>query len=54
MFRCNYLRNEKYFLVFFLFSKFRSNFESFRDKGDPHSSCIFELKDPERRGEVNV
>ena len=54
IFRCNYLRNEKYFLIFFAFSKFRWNFEHFQNKDDPHSWCIFELTDPEKRGEVNV
>ena len=35
---------------FFAFFKFRFNFEHFEKKDDPHSSCIFELKDSERRG----
>ena len=32
IFRCNYLRNEKYFLNFFGISKFRFNFEHFQKK----------------------
>ena len=44
IFRFNYLRNEKCLLnFFFAFSKFRFNFEHFRKKDDPHSSCIFNL-----------
>ena len=51
IFRCSYLRNEKYFLnFFFAFSKFRFNFEHFQKKDYPHSWCIFELKDSEKRG----
>ena len=37
IFRCNYLRNEKYFILFFAFFKFRYNFENFQKKDDPHS-----------------
>ena len=32
IFRGNYLGNEKYFLIFFSFSKFRLNFEHFQKK----------------------
>ena len=35
---------------FFAFSKFRLNFKYFQQKNDPHSRCIFELTDSERRG----
>ena len=46
IFRCNYLRTKKHFLNFFLaFCKFRSDFEYFQKKDDPHSWCIFELTD---------
>ena len=34
----------------FAFSKFLLNFEHFQKKVDPHSLCIFELTDWERRG----
>ena len=49
-FRCNYLRNKKYFPIFFAFCKFRFNFEHSPKKDDPHTLCIFELKDSKRRG----
>ena len=51
IFRCIYLRNEKYFVNFF-FSiwKSRVNFEHFQKKDDSHSWCIFELTDSEKRG----
>ena len=32
------------------FYKFRFNFEHFQKKDDPHSGCIFELTDSEKRG----
>ena len=35
---------------FFAFSEFRSNFENFQKKDDPHSCCIFELMDSEKGG----
>ena len=35
---------------FFAFSKFKLNFEYFLKKDEPHSSCIFELTESERRG----
>ena len=35
---------------FFTFSKFRVNFEHFQKKDDPHSWCIFEHTDSEKRG----
>ena len=38
----NYLRNEKYFLIFFFaFSKLRFIFEHFQKKDDPHSLNVF-------------
>ena len=44
IFKCNYLRNEKYFLNFFLhFRNFDSILKYFLKKDDPHRSCIFEL-----------
>ena len=50
-FRCKYLRSEKYFLFFFFaFSKFRLNFEGILKKHGPHSWCIFEFADSEKRG----
>ena len=35
---------------FFAFSKSRLNFKHFQKKDDPHSWCIFELTDCEKRG----
>ena len=53
-FRSKYLSSEKYFIFFFFFffafSKFRLNFEHFKKKDDPHSWCIFEFTDSEKRG----
>ena len=42
----------KIFCQFFFFSiwKSRVNFEHFQKKDDPHSWCIFELTDSEKRG----
>ena len=39
-----------FFFFFFAFSKFRFNFEYFQENDDPHSGCMFELKDSEKRG----
>ena len=39
-----------FFFFFFAFSKFRLNFEHFKKKDDPHSWCIFEFTDSEKRG----
>ena len=35
---------------FFKFSKSTLNFEHFQDKGDPHSWCISDITDSEKRG----
>ena len=49
--RCSYIRSKKDFLNFlFAFCKFSFNFEHFQKKYDPHSWCICELTDSERRG----
>ena len=37
-------------LFFFAFPKSKFNFEHFVKKDEPHSSCIFELTDSEKRG----
>ena len=51
IFRCNYLRNKKTFSNFFLaFWKRGLNFEHFEKEDDPHSWCICELADSQRRG----
>ena len=50
IFRCHYLRNQKYLLNFFCqFSTFRFNFEHFQKKGGPHRWYIFELTHSEKR-----
>ena len=55
IFKCNYLRNEKYFLnFFFAFFKFRFKFEIFQKIGDSQSWGIVELTDSEKRGYINV
>ena len=38
----------------FAFSKFKFAFEHFKKQGVPHSWCIFELPDTEKRGYINV
>ena len=51
IFICNYVRNEKFCLNFFVaFSKSRFNFDPFGQKEDPHSWCSFGLTDSSRRG----
>ena len=37
IFRSDYFKNKKYFLIFFPFSKFRFNFEIFQKVDDTHS-----------------
>ena len=39
-----------YLFIFFTFSEFKLNLEHNQKKEDPHSWCIFELRDPEKRG----
>ena len=49
IFRCNYLKKEKYFLDFFLnFLNLDSILKIFETKDDPDSGCIFELTDSEK------
>ena len=51
MFRCNNLRKEKYFPnVFFVHFLNLDSISKIYKKNDPHSLCIFELPDSERRG----
>ena len=38
----------------FPFYKFRYNFQYFQKKDDPHSLCIIELTDSEKRVWINV
>ena len=50
-FRCIYLKNKKRFFSIFFLAFFESalNFEHFQKKDDPHSLCISEITDHERR-----
>ena len=49
--RRNYLRNQKYFLNFFLhFLNLDSILNIFQKTYDPHRCCIFDLLDSEKRG----
>ena len=51
IFWCIHLRNEMYLPhFFFAFWKFKFNFEHVQQKDDPHSLCIFELRESEKRG----
>ena len=44
-------RKQNFFLnLFFAFSKFTLHFEHFQKKYDPHSLCISEITDSEKRG----
>ena len=54
IFRCNYLRNETYFLSFFAFCKFTFKFEHFQENVDPHRWRILKLTDSERRCSINI
>ena len=49
-FRCNYLRNKKFFCNFFCIFETKLNFEHCEKKEDPDSLCIFEIADSEKRG----
>ena len=52
--RWNFLRNEKYFMNFFLhFLNLDSIFKNFK-KNDSHTWCVFELTDSEKRGKIKV
>ena len=49
-FRWNYLRNKKVFLECFSPDlKSKLNLENFRKKDDPHSLCISEITEREKR-----
>ena len=37
-------------IFFFSFSKFKVNFVHLKRKDEPHSRCVFELPDSEKRG----
>ena len=39
---------------FFCIFEIKFNFENFQEKDDPHSLCIFDLKDSQRRCYINV
>ena len=49
------LSETKYvFYFFFCIFEIKFNFENFQEKDDPHSLCIFDLKDSQRRCYINV
>ena len=49
-FRCICLKKKKIFSDFFVaFFEYAMNFEHFQKKDDPHSLCISEITDHERR-----
>ena len=49
-FRCIYLKKENNFSeIFSPFFEYALNFEHFQKKDDPHSFCISEFTDHERR-----
>ena len=51
IFRCNYLRNQKYFLNFFLhFLNLDSILNFFEKKKESQSWCVCEITDSEKRG----
>ena len=51
IFRCNYLRNENFFLSFrFHFQNLDYILNISKKKDDPHSRYIFQLMDSEKRG----
>ena len=48
-FRCIYLKNKRFFLNFFLHFSNLLQFTNISKKDDPHSLCISEITDNERR-----
>ena len=48
-FRCIYLKNKNFFLIFFGVFRLCIKFRTFSKKDDPHSLCISEITDHERR-----
>ena len=53
-FRCIYLKNKTFFLIFFCHFYMGIKFWTFSKKDEPHSLCSSEFTDHERRAEVNV
>ena len=48
-FRCIYLKNKIFILYFFYVFRICIKFRTFSEKVDPHSLCISEITDHERR-----
>ena len=48
-FRSFYLKNKKFFLIFFLIFRICIKFRTFSKKDDGHSLCISEIIDHEKR-----
>ena len=48
-FRCIYRKNKRFFLNFFRSFQMCIKFRIFSEKDDPHSLCISEITDHERR-----
>ena len=49
IFRCIFLKNKRFFLNFFLLFSNLLYFKNIFKKDDPHSLCISEITDNERR-----
>ena len=52
--RCIYLKNKKIFSISLCIFQIYIKFWTFSKKDDPHSLCICEITDRERRGYINV
>ena len=48
-FRCIYLKNKTFFLIFFWIFEICIKFRTFSKKDDPHSLCISEISHHEGR-----
>ena len=53
-FGCIYIKNKAFCLIYFYVFRLCIKFPTFLKKDDPHSVCIFEITDNERRAEINV
>ena len=53
-FRCIYLKNKRFFLIFLYIFRMCIKFQTFAKKDDGHSLCISEINDHEKRAKANV
>ena len=53
-FRCDYLRNKKYFWIFLCIFEIYIKFWTFLKKEQPHRWFISEIKDAEKAFKINV